>query len=37
MASEFLARLPQLEGFEGRNPLIFRNPNPKGRHYTATD
>ncbi|MDE0696307.1 MAG: antitoxin MazE family protein [Boseongicola sp.] len=32
-----LARLPQLEGFEVRNPLIFLNPTPKGRHYTAAD
>ncbi len=32
-----LTRLPQLEGFEVRNPLIFLNPTPKGRHYTAAD
>ena len=34
---DLLARLPQLEGFEVRNPLIFLNPTPKGRHYTAAD
>ena len=34
---DVLARLPQLEGFEVCNPLIFLNPTPKGRHYTAAD
>ena len=32
-----LAGLPQLAGHEVRNPLIFLNPTPKGRHYTADD
>ena len=30
-----LARLPQLGGHEGFNPLIFRDRTPKGRHYRA--
>ena len=29
-----LARLPQLGGHKGANPLIFSDRTPKGRHYT---
>ena len=30
-----LARLPQLGGYEGANPLIVRDRTPEGRHYRA--